>query len=48
MHEHTIKDWQHDHDFAVKNESGERRTQYVLILTAITMVVEIIAGTKIL
>jgi cation diffusion facilitator family transporter len=41
----TIDDWQHDHDFAVINEKGERRTLQVLFLTACTMVVEIIAGS---
>jgi len=45
MHTHTLSNWQHGHDFAVKNAKGERRTLYVLILTAITMVIEIIAGT---
>ena len=45
MHIHTLESWQHNHDFAVKNDKGERRTQYVLILTAITMVVEIMAGS---
>jgi cation diffusion facilitator family transporter len=45
MHVHTVKNWQHDHDFAVKNAQGERRTLYVLILTAITMVFEIVAGS---
>ena len=45
MHQHPLKQWQHNHDFAVKNEKGERSTLYVLILTAITMVVEIIAGS---
>lgn len=45
MHLHTLKNLQHSHDFSVKNEKGEQRTQYVLILTAITMVVEIIAGS---
>lgn len=44
MHEQTLEKWQHNHDFALKNEKGERRTHYVLVLTAITMVVEIIAG----
>lgn len=39
MHAHTIENWQHSHDFSVKNEKGEQRTQYVLILTAITMIV---------
>ena len=45
MHIHTLEKWQHNHDYAVKNEKGERRTQYVLILTAIVMVVEIVAGS---
>jgi len=45
MHTHTLENWQHNHDFSVKNDKGERRTQYVLILTAITMIVEIIAGS---
>jgi len=45
MHVNTLGKWQHSHDFSVKNEKGERRTHYVLILTAITMVVEIIAGS---
>ena len=40
-----IKQWQHDHDFSQHNEKGERRTFYVLILTFMTMVVELIAGT---
>lgn len=45
MHTHRINDWQHHHDFAAGNAQGEKRTLYVLILTAITMVVEIVAGT---
>jgi cation diffusion facilitator family transporter len=45
MHTHKLSNWQHDHDFSVKNVKGEQRTFYVLILTAITMVVEIIAGS---
>ncbi len=45
MHVHTLENWQHSHDFSVKNKKGELRTKYVLILTAITMVVEIIAGS---
>ncbi len=44
MHTHTLENWQHSHDYSVKNDRGEQRTQYVLILTAVTMVVEIIAG----
>jgi cation diffusion facilitator family transporter len=45
MHIHSLKKWQHSHEFSVKNEKGERRTQYVLMLTAATMVVEIVAGS---
>ena len=45
MHANRLENWQHSHDFSVRNEKGEQRTQYVLILTAITMVVEIIAGS---
>jgi cation diffusion facilitator family transporter len=45
MHKHSLENWQHSHDFSVKNEKGEKRTLYVLILTAITMLVEIIAGS---
>lgn len=45
MHEHDLGYWQHNHDFSVENKKGERRTYYVLILTAITMVAEIIAGS---
>ena len=44
MHIHTLHNWQHKHEFAVIHEHGERRTLQVLILTAVTMVVEIIAG----
>jgi len=45
MQQHSISQWQHKHDFSSKNEKGERRTRYVLMLTAITMIVEIFAGT---
>ncbi len=45
MHIYTLKDWQHDHDFSLMSEKGERRARLVLILTALTMIVEIIAGT---
>lgn len=45
MHANSLDKWKHNHDFTVTNEKGERRTQYVLILTALTMVVEIIAGS---
>ena len=45
MHTHSLDNWQHSHDFSVLNKKGERRTLYVLILTAITMLVEIFAGS---
>lgn len=45
MHIHTLENWQHNHDFSLKNNKGEKRTQFVLILTAIVMVIEIFAGT---
>ncbi|MCJ7601219.1 MAG: CDF family Co(II)/Ni(II) efflux transporter DmeF [Desulfobulbaceae bacterium] len=45
MHRYTLKEWQHGHDFAVIHEHGERRTLQVLVLTALTMIVEIAAGT---
>ena len=34
----------HDHEFDAPDPLAERRTRYVVILTAITMVVEIVAG----
>ena len=44
MHTHSLHNWQHQHDFAVIHEQGEKRTMQVLFLTAATMVVEIAAG----
>ncbi|WP_413701279.1 CDF family Co(II)/Ni(II) efflux transporter DmeF [Psychromonas sp. KJ10-10] len=40
-----IKAWQHEHNFTHHNHHGERRAYYVLMLTVVTMVIEIIAGT---
>ena len=45
MHVHTLTRWQHSHDFATINDKGEQRTRYVLLLTAVTMIVEIVAGS---
>lgn len=45
MHIYKLDSWRHRHDYAVKNAKGEKRTLYVLLLTGVTMVVEIIAGT---
>jgi cation diffusion facilitator family transporter len=44
MQAHPIDSWQHQHDFAVIEEHGERRTRQVLLLTAITMLLEVAAG----
>ncbi len=44
MHTYSIEQWEHAHDFSLIHEKGERRTTQVLALTAVTMVVEIIAG----
>lgn len=45
MVQHSVKQWQHGHDFSIHNKTGERRTRYVLLLTACTMVAEIVAGS---
>ncbi len=45
LHSRTLEQLQHNHDFSVQNEKGERRTRLVLVLTALTMVVEIAAGS---
>ena len=45
MHIHSMDQWRHQHDFAFIQEQGERRTQWVLAITAVTMVIEIIAGS---
>ncbi len=44
-HQHNLENWQHTHDFDIKTDENEKRTRYVLILTAITMVIEIVAGS---
>jgi cation diffusion facilitator family transporter len=44
MHTQTLAQWQHSHDFAILHKKGARRTQQVLVLTALTMVVEIVVG----
>ena len=44
MHIETLEKWQHSHDFTFIHEKGERRTKQVLVITAITMVAEIVAG----
>ncbi len=41
----SLAAWKHKHDFVSLNHSGERRTYYVLCLTFVMMVAEIVAGT---
>jgi cation diffusion facilitator family transporter len=41
----SLAAWKHKHDFVSLNHSGERRTYYVLWLTLVMMVAEIVAGT---
>lgn len=42
---HSLAPWQHDHSFGLHEERvAERRTRYVVAITAATMVVEIMAG----
>ena len=46
MHTHSLESWQHDHVFlGEKHEHNERRTWFVVALTAAMMVAEIIGGS---
>lgn len=45
MHIHKLDQWQHSHDFSVDQNQAEKNTKIVLLLTLVTMVAEIIAGT---
>ncbi len=45
MHARLLNALHHDHDFAVIHNKGERRTKLVLVLTFLTMVLEITAGS---
>ncbi len=44
MHTGTLERLQHSHNFTVVNRKGERRTRLVLVLTLLTMLLEIAAG----
>jgi cation diffusion facilitator family transporter len=41
---HDLSGWRHSHAFDPGNPAGERRTWFVVALTAVTMVAEIVAG----
>ncbi|HET7796020.1 MAG TPA: CDF family Co(II)/Ni(II) efflux transporter DmeF [Rhizobacter sp.] len=43
-HLHDLRPWQHSHVFDSGNQLGEQRTRWVLLITLLTMVVEIFAG----
>src|SRR5262245_60770122 len=46
MHSHSLDRWTHDHLFlGAKHARNERRTWFVVVLTAVMMVGEIVAGT---
>lgn len=45
MHMHTLEEWQHSHDYSVDQDRGEKNTKIVLLLTAVTMIAEVVAGT---
>lgn len=45
MHTHRLDDWSHDHIFDQdRKKAGENRTLLIVIVTAVMMVVEIVAG----
>ena len=44
MHSHDISDWIHDHVFHGGNEAAEKGTRAVMGITAVMMVIEIVAG----
>ncbi|MDO9271122.1 MAG: CDF family Co(II)/Ni(II) efflux transporter DmeF [Methylobacter sp.] len=44
MHTRTLNLLRHEHDFSVTSKKGERRTKQVLVLTFLTMLLEIAAG----
>ena len=44
MRTHDIESWRHRHDFSAVDVHGERKTARVAVLTAVTMVAEVIAG----
>lgn len=44
MHIHTLHQWQHSHNFVSASDYGEKSTTKVMVLTALMMVIEIVAG----
>jgi cation diffusion facilitator family transporter len=44
MELHGLERWRHHHDFSMDHRPGERNTMRVIVITAVMMVAEIIAG----
>ena len=44
MHIHNLDQWRHEHNFFVSDAQNEKNTLMVVSLTAVTMVIEIVAG----
>ena len=44
MHIEDISPWKHEHVFDTGNPEGERNTWFVVVITAVMMIMEIIAG----
>ncbi len=44
MHSHDLSEWTHHHEFDTDNRAAERGTRIVMWITAVMMVIEIIAG----
>lgn len=45
MHSHNIEEWQHTHNFSGDSGHAEKSTTRVMLLTAVMMVIEIVAGS---
>lgn len=46
MHRSNASRWQHSHDYTADSSLAERRTRLVIVITAVMMVVEIVAGAS--
>jgi cation diffusion facilitator family transporter len=44
QHTHDLSRWQHRHDYAPDRSASERRTRWVVAITLVMMVVEIVSG----
>jgi len=45
MHHHDLQPWRHAHDCREDRSRAERNTRIVMLLTAVTMLAEIVAGS---